>query len=186
MWTHISPCISPLLLENDIDDACGQSLVLDPSLLCWTICRAIDTLYLVAYPSALQTLTLDSDQIKASDGTRHTYTILLAPRITSLCVSALEDAGVYGSVDVQPFPLEFLTLERDVLSLEYENSYKSLFMVDHSQSTLHRLTSSLGRRLWFYLRYGESADHLSASLWIDTQCCWQRKCCTGKSLLGRL
>ena len=46
-----------------------------------------------------------------------------------MCVAALQDEGVYGAIDIEAFPLEFLALERDVVSLEIDNSYKSIYSV---------------------------------------------------------
>ena len=53
----------------------------------------------------------------------------MAPRISSLCTAVLQDEGVYGAVEMYTFPMEFVPLEKDVLSLELENSYKSIFLV---------------------------------------------------------
>lgn len=53
----------------------------------------------------------------------------MAPRVSVLCTQALKDDGVYGAIDLQPFPLELVPLEKDVLSLEYPNSYAAIFQV---------------------------------------------------------
>ena len=41
----------------------------------------------------------------------------------------LEDAGVLGDVSVEEFPLYFIHLEQDVLSLELEKSFGDLYLV---------------------------------------------------------
>ena len=40
-----------------------------------------------------------------------------------------EDAGVLGDLSVEEFPLYFLALEPDLLSLELEDSFGDLFLV---------------------------------------------------------
>ena len=40
-----------------------------------------------------------------------------------------EDAGVLGDLSVQEYPLFFLPLEQDLLSLELEDSFGDLFLV---------------------------------------------------------
>lgn len=74
------------------------------------------------------------DQIKAAPAAlNHTYTLLLSPRITSVCASTLEDLGVFGSVDLHEFPMTLIPLERDVLSLELgAQAYKDIFLVGFS------------------------------------------------------
>lgn len=41
----------------------------------------------------------------------------------------LEEAGVIGDVNVFEFPLYFLPLDQDLLSLELEDSFSDLFLV---------------------------------------------------------
>ena len=41
----------------------------------------------------------------------------------------LEDAGVLGDVSVEAFPLYFIPLEQDVLSLELIDSFGDLYLV---------------------------------------------------------
>lgn len=58
----------------------------------------------------------------------HSYTILMAPRVTSVCANALEEFGVLGSVELVEFPLAVIPLERDLLSLELEaGGYRDIF-----------------------------------------------------------
>ncbi|GAA5919703.1 hypothetical protein JCM1841_000755 [Sporobolomyces salmonicolor] len=54
----------------------------------------------------------------------HIYHLLVVPRMTTLCTTVLSDLGVLGSVDVQDFQLGLIPLEKDVLSLEYEDVWK--------------------------------------------------------------
>lgn len=56
--------------------------------------------------------------------------------MTSLCTTILADAGVLGSIDVQDFQLGFIPLDKEVLSLEYEDVYKRIYLVNHTTPIL--------------------------------------------------
>lgn len=43
--------------------------------------------------------------------------------------TVLEEAGIIGDVNIAEFPLYFMPLEEDVLSLELENSFSDLYLV---------------------------------------------------------
>ncbi|ORY82401.1 putative ATP binding protein [Leucosporidium creatinivorum] len=58
----------------------------------------------------------------------HMYHLLVVPRMTTLCTSTLSELGVLGSIDVQEFQLGLIPLEKDLLSLEYEDVYRKLFL----------------------------------------------------------
>ncbi len=51
------------------------------------------------------------------------------PRRTLVCNKILEDAGVLGDVSVEEFPLYFVPLEQDLLSLELDDSFRDLYLV---------------------------------------------------------
>lgn len=62
-----------------------------------------------------------------------TFTLLLSPRLSHLCSAFLSDAGVLGSLDVRPFEMGFIPLERDLLSLEEDwAGYDKIFKVSHA------------------------------------------------------
>ncbi|GAA5873302.1 hypothetical protein JCM1840_000022 [Sporobolomyces johnsonii] len=66
-----------------------------------------------------------AEQIKAApQPNNHIYHLLVVPRMTTLCTTVLSDLGVLGSIDVQDFQLGLIPLEKDVLSLEYEDVWK--------------------------------------------------------------
>ncbi|BGP14406.1 hypothetical protein JCM10213_004530 [Rhodosporidiobolus nylandii] len=70
-------------------------------------------------------MRLIADQIKAMpQSNQHIFHLLVVPRMTSLCTSVLSDLGVLGSLDIQEFQLGLIPLERDVLSLEADESWK--------------------------------------------------------------
>lgn len=71
------------------------------------------------------------DQIKrhAKEAKKHTYTLLLIPRVSTLVSRILEEEGVLGEVTLAAFNLQFIPLAEDVISLEYEHAFKELWVV---------------------------------------------------------
>ncbi len=63
----------------------------------------------------------------------HEFSIFWVPRRALVCDKILEDQGVLGDVSVAEFALYFIPLERDVLSLELEESFSDLYLVWKSQ-----------------------------------------------------
>ena len=51
------------------------------------------------------------------------------PRRTLVCEKIFEDEGILGEIAIREFPLYFLPLEPDVLSLELESSFEELYLV---------------------------------------------------------
>jgi hypothetical protein len=43
--------------------------------------------------------------------------------------AVLEEAGIIGDVNIAEFPLHFMPLEQDVLSLELGDSFSDLYLV---------------------------------------------------------
>lgn len=71
------------------------------------------------------------DQIKqlGAGSSPHTYNLILVPRRTTLCDRVLEEEGVFGEITISNYKLEFIPLEDDLLSLEWESTYKEIFLV---------------------------------------------------------
>lgn len=59
----------------------------------------------------------------------HDFTILWVPRRTLVSDQILEEHGVLGEANIVHFPLYFVPLEQDVLSLELEESLSDLCLV---------------------------------------------------------
>ncbi|GJJ06549.1 hypothetical protein Clacol_000741 [Clathrus columnatus] len=87
---------------------------------------------------------------------KHNYTILLVPRVSTLATRILEEEGVLGEVALSSYNLQFITLEEDVISLEYETAFKEIWVdgdetaiYDSAQAlfTLQRLYGSFPRLL---------------------------------------
>lgn len=72
-----------------------------------------------------------SDQIKrhTAESRKHTYTLLLVPRVSTLVTQILEEEGVLGDVTISAYNLQFIPLAEDVISLEYDNAFKDLWIV---------------------------------------------------------
>ncbi|RXW24090.1 hypothetical protein EST38_g1761 [Candolleomyces aberdarensis] len=85
-----------------------------------------------------------ADQIKrhAKEAKRHTYTVLLTPRVSTLVSRILEEEGVLGDVTLTAFNLEFIPLAEDVISLEYEHAFKELW-VDGDETVVFDSTQAL-------------------------------------------
>ena len=59
----------------------------------------------------------------------HEFFIFWVPRRTLVSNSILEEAGIIGDVNISEFPLYFMPLEEDVLSLELDGSFGDLYLV---------------------------------------------------------
>ncbi|EPE29647.1 Sec1/munc18-like (SM) protein [Glarea lozoyensis ATCC 20868] len=60
--------------------------------------------------------------------TAHEFSIFWVPRRTLVSEKILEEAGVLGDASISEFPLYFLPLEKDVLSLELDDSFSDLYL----------------------------------------------------------
>lgn len=73
-----------------------------------------------------------AEQIKhlqQSSQVAHEFSVLVVPRRTLVCSKVFEDAGVLGDISLEEFPLYFLPIDQDVLSLELEDSFADLYLV---------------------------------------------------------
>ena len=59
----------------------------------------------------------------------HEISVFWVPRRTLVSNKILEDEGILGDLNISEFPLYFLPVEDDVLSLELEDSFAELFLV---------------------------------------------------------
>ncbi|GAA5991999.1 hypothetical protein JCM5350_001874 [Sporobolomyces pararoseus] len=84
-----------------------------------------------------------AEQIQSTPkSNNHIYHLLVVPRMTSLCTTVLADAGVLGSIDIQDFQLGFIPLDKEVLSLEYEDVYKRIYL-DNDPEPVYDLAKAL-------------------------------------------
>ncbi|KIM70074.1 hypothetical protein SCLCIDRAFT_1207361 [Scleroderma citrinum Foug A] len=85
-----------------------------------------------------------ADQIKkhAKDSLKHRYTLLLVPRTSTLVARILEEEGVLGDVSISSYNLQFIPIAEDVISLEYDDAFKELW-VDGDESIIYNAALAL-------------------------------------------
>ncbi|KAG5643134.1 hypothetical protein DXG03_001524 [Asterophora parasitica] len=71
-----------------------------------------------------------ADHIKrhARESRKHTYTLLLVPRTSTLVTRILEEEGVLGDIAIAYYNLQFIPLAEDVISLENDSAFKELWV----------------------------------------------------------
>ena len=83
----------------------------------------------------------------------HEFFIFWVPRRTLVSNSILEEAGIIGDVNVLEFPLYFMPLEEDVLSLELDSSFGDLYLVRsdaiHMEGLFVLIPAEQGSRMYF-------------------------------------
>jgi len=81
-------------------------------------------------------LTMPVEQIRKlkQSGGELEISIFLTPRRTLVADKILEEAGVLGDVNIEEFPLYFIPIEQDVLSMELQDSFKDLYL--HKDTTV--------------------------------------------------
>ena len=57
-------------------------------------------------------------------GAQHEYSVYWVPRRTTVCDRVLEAEGLAGDVLVEDFPLSWVPLDRDLLSLELDTAFR--------------------------------------------------------------
>ncbi|CDO73039.1 hypothetical protein BN946_scf185007.g93 [Trametes cinnabarina] len=105
---------------NSVNGA--KTLVLDPTL---------------AGPLGLVTeVALLKIKRHARDSQKHTYTLLLVPRTSTLVARILEEEGVLGDVTISSYNLQFIPLADDVISLERDSAFKEIW-VDGDETVIY-------------------------------------------------
>lgn len=76
-------------------------------------------------------LTSSGEQIKrhARESQKHTYTLLLVPRISTLVLRILEEEGVLGDITISSYNLQLIPLADDVISMENDSTFKEIWIV---------------------------------------------------------
>ncbi|UPK89426.1 hypothetical protein LCI18_000361 [Fusarium solani-melongenae] len=67
-------------------------------------------------------------RVQRESQTAHDFHIFWVPRRTLVSDKLLEEAGVLGDVNISELPLSFFPLEKDVLSLELDDSFRDLYL----------------------------------------------------------
>jgi vacuolar protein sorting-associated protein 33A len=71
-------------------------------------------------------------KLQKNGSIEHEISIFWVPRRTLVSNKILEDEGVLGDVNVAEFPMHFLPLEDDILSLELGDAFMELYLVSSS------------------------------------------------------
>ncbi|KXN88896.1 Vacuolar protein sorting-associated protein 33A [Leucoagaricus sp. SymC.cos] len=79
---------------------------------------------------SIRLVKIIADQIKrhGRESQKHTYTLLLVPRISTLASRILEEEGVLGEVTISTYNLQFIPLADDVISLERDSAFRELWV----------------------------------------------------------
>ncbi|KAF5662387.1 lysine-specific histone demethylase 1 [Fusarium heterosporum] len=75
-----------------------------------------------------ETIAAQIKRIQRESQTGHDFHIFWVPRRTLVSDKLLEEAGVLGDVSISELPLSFFPLEKDVLSLELDDSFRDLYL----------------------------------------------------------
>ncbi|KAG0633993.1 Sec1-like protein [Tuber brumale] len=102
-------------------------------------------------------------------GQQFEYNVMFVPRRTLVCEKILEDEGVLGDLTIGEFPLHFIPLESDLLSLELEDAFEELYLRKDHTSIFYsaRALMNIQRRYGLFPRIigkGDCARRLADAL----------------------
>ncbi|KAK7465553.1 Vacuolar protein-sorting-associated protein 33 [Stygiomarasmius scandens] len=85
-----------------------------------------------------------ADHIKrhTKESSKHNYTLLLVPRLSSLVSRLLEEEGVLGDITISAYNLQFIPIAEDVVSLECESAFKEIW-VDGDETVIYDSAQAL-------------------------------------------
>ncbi|KAG5942620.1 hypothetical protein E4U53_007213 [Claviceps sorghi] len=75
-----------------------------------------------------ETIANQIQRIRRQSQTTHEFHVFWVPRRTLVSEQLLEEAGVLGDISISELPLFFFPLEKDVLSLELDDSFRDLYL----------------------------------------------------------
>ncbi|EDN08117.1 vacuolar sorting-associated protein [Histoplasma capsulatum] len=79
-------------------------------------------------PAQVQSTAEQIKKLQRNGTVEHEFSIFWVPRRTLVCNQILEDEGIIGDVNITEFPLYFLPLESDILSLELGDAFPDLYL----------------------------------------------------------
>ncbi|KAG0358173.1 hypothetical protein BG005_002644 [Podila minutissima] len=79
----------------------------------------------------------------------YTYSLFFVPRRTALCEKVLEDEGVFGEITKGEYHLDLIPMEDDVLSLEWDSTFKELYL-DQDTTSIYYAAKALMRLQGIY------------------------------------
>lgn len=90
-------------------------------------------IYLVRPKISLLKLVCNQINADVNSGVKRKYKIIYTPRRLHVCDMLIEQEGVYGYVSTAEFQLDFIPLDRDLISMEVPEFFTSFFLYgDHS------------------------------------------------------
>ncbi|KAK2813186.1 hypothetical protein FQN50_000864 [Emmonsiellopsis sp. PD_5] len=101
-------------------------------------------------PAQVQSTADQIKQLQRNGTVEHEFSIFWVPRRTLVCNQILEDEGIIGDVNIVEFPLYFLPLENDILSLELDDSFNDLYL-NKDPGSIHLSAKAL---MQLQLRHG--------------------------------
>ncbi|KAI1320180.1 hypothetical protein EDD11_001784 [Mortierella claussenii] len=78
-----------------------------------------------------------------------TYSLFFVPRRTALCEKVLENEGVSGEITKGEYHLDLIPLEDDLLSLEWDSTFKELYL-DQDTTSIYYAAKALMRLQGIY------------------------------------
>ena len=100
-------------------------------------------------------------RLQRESHTGHEFHIFWVPRRTKVSEKLLEEAGVLGDATIWDLPLYFFPLERDVLSLELDDSFQDLYLSKDPTPTflLARALMGIQQKHGLFPRIVGKGDH---------------------------
>ncbi|EDO44187.1 predicted protein [Nematostella vectensis] len=96
----------------------------------------------------LSLMDIIADNILNEKGKTKDYHILFVPRKTVLCENRLKALGV-SFVNIEEYPLDFIPLDNDLLSLEMESSFKECYLESDYTSLFYVANSLMSLQLLY-------------------------------------
>ncbi|EJD52391.1 ATP binding protein [Auricularia subglabra TFB-10046 SS5] len=92
----------------------------------------------------IQWAKLIAEHIKqhGKESAKHNYTLMLVPRESAVVRRILEDEGVLGDVTITAYNLQFIPLEDDLISLEYDHAFKEIWL-EGDETTIYNSAQAL-------------------------------------------
>ncbi|KAI0396694.1 Sec1-like protein [Xylariaceae sp. FL0594] len=108
-----------------------------------------------------QTIANQIKRLQRESQTGHDFNIFWVPRRTVVSDKLLEEAGVLGDVNIAELPIFFFPLERDVLSLELDDSFRDLYLYHDTTPAFLMAKALMGlqSKLGLFPRVVGKGDH---------------------------
>ncbi|KAF7713908.1 Sec1 family protein [Penicillium ucsense] len=92
----------------------------------------------------VRTVAEQIKRLQNNGNVEHEFSIFFSPRRTLVGNAVLEEAGIIGDVNIAEFPLQFLPLEQDLLSLELDDAFADLYLHKDPGCIFHAAKALMG------------------------------------------